>query len=60
MALYILRRIGMMLPTLVVISVVSFFIIPLPPGDFLSSYVAQLAMDGDYVDQDVIDALERR
>ena len=60
MALYILRRIGMMLPTLVVISVVSFFIIQLPPGDFLSSYVAQLAMDGDYVDQDVIDALERR
>ena len=57
---YILRRVGLMIPTLVVISIVSFFIIQLPPGDFLSSYVAQLSMQGDYVDQDIIDALERR
>ena len=60
MLLYILRRVGMMIPTLVVVSIVSFFIIQLPPGDFLSSYVAQLSMEGDYVDQDIIDALERR
>ena len=60
MFLYILRRIGIMIPTLIVVSIVSFFIIQLPPGDFLSSYVAQLSMDGDYVDQDIIDALERR
>ena len=60
MLLFILRRVGMMIPTLAVISVVSFFIIQLPPGDFLSSYVAQLSMEGDYVDQDIIDALERR
>ena len=57
---YILRRVGLMIPTLVVISIVSFFIIQLPPGDFLSSYVAQLSMEGDYIDQDIIDALERR
>jgi peptide/nickel transport system permease protein len=50
----------MMIPTLVVVSIVSFFIIQLPPGDFLSSYVAQLSIQGDYVDQDIIDALERR
>jgi peptide/nickel transport system permease protein len=49
-----------MIPTLIVVSIVSFFIIQLPPGDFLSSYVAQLSMEGDYVDQDIIDALERR
>jgi peptide/nickel transport system permease protein len=60
MLVYILRRVGMMIPTLVVVSIVSFFIIQLPPGDFLSSYVAQLSMQGDYVDQDIIDALERR
>ena len=60
MLLYILRRVGMMIPTLIVVSIVSFFIIQLPPGDFLSSYVAQLSMQGDYVDQDIIDALERR
>lgn len=60
MIVYVLRRVGMMIPTLVVVSMVSFFIIQLPPGDFLSSYVAQLSMQGDYVDQDIIDALERR
>jgi len=60
MLVYILRRVGIMVPTLVVISIVSFIIIQLPPGDFLSSYVAQLSMQGDYVDQDIIDALERR
>ncbi len=60
MIVYVLRRVGMMIPTLVVVSIVSFFIIQLPPGDFLSSYVAQLSMQGDYIDQDIIDALERR
>jgi len=60
MLLYIMRRVGIMIPTLIVVSIVSFFIIQLPPGDFLSSYVAQLSMEGDYVDQDIIDALERR
>jgi len=60
MALYIIRRIGMMIPMLVVVSLVSFIIIQLPPGDFLSSYVAQLSQEGDIVDQSVIDALERR
>jgi peptide/nickel transport system permease protein len=60
MLIYILRRVAMMIPTLVVVSIVSFFIIQLPPGDFLSSYVAQLSVQGDYVDQAVIDALERR
>jgi peptide/nickel transport system permease protein len=49
-----------MIPTLMVVSIVSFVIIQLPPGDFLSSYIAQLSMQGDYVDQDILDALERR
>ena len=60
MLVYILRRIAIMIPTLIVVSMVSFFIIQLPPGDFLSSYIAQLSMEGDYIDQDIIDALERR
>jgi peptide/nickel transport system permease protein len=60
MLAYILRRVAIMIPTLAVVSIVSFVVIQLPPGDFLSSYVAQLSMEGDYVDQAVIDALERR
>jgi peptide/nickel transport system permease protein len=60
MFLYILRRIGLMIPTLLVISLISFIIIQLPPGDFLTSYVAGLRMEGDEVDQAQIAALERR
>ncbi len=47
MAVYILRRAIYMVPTLLAISILSFAIIQLPPGDFLTSYAAQLAQDGD-------------
>lgn len=50
MAGYIIRRIGIMIPTLFVISVISFVVIQLPPGDFLSSYVAQLRQQGENID----------
>ena len=49
-----------MIPTLLLISLVSFVIIQLPRGDFLTSYIAQLAASGESVDQDVIDSLEKR
>jgi peptide/nickel transport system permease protein len=49
-----------MIPTLLVISVISFIIIQLPPGDFLTSYIAGLRMEGDDVDEELIAALERR
>jgi len=39
---YLIRRILLMIPTLVAISILSFLIIQLPPGDFLSAYVAEL------------------
>ena len=60
MLLYIARRIGLMIPTLILISVISFIVIQLPPGDFLSSYIAQLRMEGEEVDDRIIEALERR
>ncbi len=50
MAGYIIRRIGIMIPTLFVISIISFVVIQLPPGDYLSSYVAQLRQQGENVD----------
>jgi peptide/nickel transport system permease protein len=49
-----------MIPTLLLISIISFVVIQLPPGDFLSSYVAQLSLEGDEVDEEIIAALERR
>jgi peptide/nickel transport system permease protein len=57
---YIARRIVMMIPTLFLISVVSFIIIQLPPGDFLTSYITQLSSMGDLVDESSIQALKDR
>jgi len=58
--MYILKRILYMVPTLIVISIISFVIIQLPPGDFLTSYVAQLRMEGEDVDAEEIAALKQR
>jgi peptide/nickel transport system permease protein len=57
---YILRRVLLMIPTLLVISLISFFIIQLPPGDFLTSYAAQLRSQGDTIDQEAIENLRER
>ena len=47
-----------MIPTLVLVSVVSFIIIQLPPGDYLTSYAADLASSGDPVDEATLEALK--
>jgi peptide/nickel transport system permease protein len=60
MAKYILKRVLYMIPTLFVISIISFVVIQLPPGDFLTSYVAQLAQQGDALDARAIRALEEQ
>jgi len=57
---YIGRRVLYMIPTLIVISIISFVLIQLPPGDFLSSYMATLAASGDHVDAALEAALRRR
>jgi peptide/nickel transport system permease protein len=44
---YILRRLATMAVTLVVISALVFFIIKLPPGDYLTNQIAELAAEGD-------------
>ena len=44
---FLLRRLAFMIPTLFAISVVSFVLIQLPPGDFLTTYAATLASQGD-------------
>jgi peptide/nickel transport system permease protein len=54
---YIARRLLLMIPTLILISIVSFFIIELPPGDFMSSYAANLAAMGDQVSDATLQGL---
>ena len=39
---YIIRRILIAIPTLLLISVISFIIIQLPPGDYLDQKIAEL------------------
>lgn len=47
MLAYTVRRLLVMIPTLVAISIVTFFIIKLPPGDFLSAQIAELQAAGE-------------
>ncbi len=47
MAQYVIRRILIAIPTLFAISLVSFILIQLPPGDFLTTYAATLAAQGE-------------
>ncbi|OQA46968.1 MAG: Nickel transport system permease protein NikB [Chloroflexi bacterium ADurb.Bin325] len=55
---YIVRRVLMMIPTLFGISVVTFIIIQLPPGDFFTTYISNLAAMGESVDQTVVQAIK--
>ena len=55
---YIGQRVLIMIPTLVVISVIVFTIIQLPPGDYLSTRIIQLQESGDEVDMKEIDELK--
>ena len=43
---YLARRLLVMIPTLVAISAIVFFIIQLPPGDYLSTMVEELLAQG--------------
>jgi peptide/nickel transport system permease protein len=44
---YLIQRLLIMIPTLLVISFLVFIIIQLPPGDFLSNQLAELQSQGD-------------
>ncbi len=57
---YIARRVLLMIPTIIAISIVTFIIIQLPPGDYLSSLVATMADTGESVDQAAIETLKIR
>ena len=60
MAKYILRRVLLMIPTLIVVSLIAFVIIQLPPGDFLTSRIAQLEAQGEVIHQQLVDDLRAR
>ena len=57
---FILRRLVMMIPTLFAISIVTFTIIQLPPGDFFTTYVSNMAAMGESVDQTMVQAIKQQ
>ncbi len=60
MLAYIARRVLLMIPTIFLISIISFVAIQLPPGDFMTSYVAGLRTMGENIEQEAIDNLRER
>lgn len=54
---YIGRRLLIMIPTLIIISIVSFTIIQLPPGDYVTTKIMQLQETGAAADQQEIEDL---
>jgi len=58
MLLYIVRRVLMLIPILVLMSMVAFFLIQLPPGDYVSFRIQQLKMSGVEVSEDEAERLK--
>jgi peptide/nickel transport system permease protein len=56
---YTLHRVLIMIPTLLVISFITFAIIKLPPGDFLSNQIAELQSQGDKAALEKVDFLRK-
>jgi peptide/nickel transport system permease protein len=48
---FLVRRIMVMIPTLLAISAITFVIIQLPPGDYLTTLVTELESRGEAIDQ---------
>jgi peptide/nickel transport system permease protein len=60
MLAYTVRRLLVMIPTLVAISIVTFFIIKLPPGDFLSAQIAELQAQGETAGLEKVEFLRKQ
>jgi len=60
MLTYIARRLLGMIPTLFVVSVLTFIIIQLPPGDFLTTLSIQAAQSGASMDEGAMEALRKQ
>jgi peptide/nickel transport system permease protein len=54
---FIIRRLLGMIPTLILVSILTFIIIQLPPGDFMSTLQALAASSGSGADQASMDTL---
>lgn len=60
MLAFILRRLLSMIPLLFIVSVITFFIIQLPPGDFFDTMQADIAQQGSAQDSQIYQVLRVR
>ncbi|MCB1808809.1 MAG: ABC transporter permease, partial [Candidatus Competibacteraceae bacterium] len=54
---YIIKRLLLLPLLLFIFSIIAFILIQAPPGDFMTSYIAELAASGSSMDRAQIDAL---
>jgi peptide/nickel transport system permease protein len=59
MAEYFVRRLVILVPMFFMISIITFFLIQLPPGDYLSTYIRQLEASGTKLSEAEIENLSR-
>lgn len=60
MAGFVLRRLALMVVTLAAVSIATFFIIGLPPGDYVSTLQAQMEARGQEIEQERLAELRDR
>jgi peptide/nickel transport system permease protein len=60
MIAYIVKRILGMIPTFIIISMITFMIIQLPPGDFVTTAQAEIAASGGGMDASAVEAMRIR
>ncbi len=60
MAMFIVKRVLLFIPTLFVISIVVFILIQAPPGDYLTILITNMRESGQIVDEAVIASLQQR
>jgi len=58
MLAFIVRRLVAMIPTLIIVSILTFIIIQLPPGDFFTTLQAEIAETGGGQNKEVIKKLQ--
>ncbi len=56
---YILRRVFIMIPTLLITSALIFVVMELPPGDFFETYVAEMQAQGERADMSRVEFLKQ-
>lgn len=57
---YILRRCLLMIPILIAVSIISFIVMELPPGDFVTSRMLQLIENRSDVTEEILENLRER